>query len=703
MAHSPRATPRIVRGWQMGAAALLAVVLTTAVVPSAVAASEEGGSPTAVETSAPSSTPEDLAIPTETPEPAPEASPTLMREFSIAPALPEDMQQIPSAEPSQDPEELPQQSTPPSTEDAHEGEQAPSPVPQVEPDLVAPLMVPAPSSTTAVITVKVRGDHTASGTAPLAGVTLRLYNGNENAPTTARTEAWATCVSDSQGDCSFTVPDTQRNAANRDRRFWVVAETAPSGWYLNSPLVIGNGTTSTYAFRTGETLRANQTYASGDAFMAADGSRSSTGLWQASRVNPTLPLRCEAGLSVALVLDLSGSVTPYANTLKTAAKDMVDALAGSGSSVALFTFAETAPRNTTNTGRNWDSMPIDQGTNRQTIKNRIDAYTTGEGTNWDRGVWQVAASSTHFDLAIMVTDGLPTFSGSPATGPGNSTQFSQVERAVFSANALKAENTRVLAVGVGEGLSGDAANLRAVSGTVGHVAGQSGITSDYFQTPWTELTTVLSSIAKGATCQATIEVQKQTKAYGTSEFVAGGSGWTFAASSTQGTLSSPAQQTTGSGGTASWTVKFASPHPATPASVSLSEVLGSHADAGWVLDSITCTLNGNTVNVSKPTATVSVTSGDALKCTFKNVQSLVPDIDVVKTAWLDGVQINDGDDVVSGTSVTWKYLVTNTGQTTLTNVVVTDDQVSGVSCPKTQLVTGESMTCTATGPVTALD
>jgi hypothetical protein len=686
----------------MGAAALLAVVLATAVVPRAVAASEDGGSLVAVETPAPSAAPEDLPVAADTAEPAPEASPAPMREFSIDPALPEDMQRMPSAEPSEDPEELPQESTTPSTDDAQKSEQAPSPAPQEEPELVAPLMVPAPSSTTAVITVKVRGDHTSNGTAPLSGVTLRLYNGN-SAPTTPLSDAWASCVSDSQGDCSFTVPDTQRNAENRDRRFWVVAETAPSGWYLNSPLVVGNGTTSSYAFRTGDRLRANQTYASGDAFMATDGSRSSTGLWQASRVNPTLPLRCEAGLSVALVLDLSGSVTPYANTLKSAAKDMVDALAGSGSSVALFTFAETAPRNTSNSGRNWDSMPIDQGTNRQTIKNRIDAYTTGDGTNWDRGIWQVAASTTHFDLAIMVTDGMPTFSGSPATGPGSSTQFSQVERAVFSANALKAENTRVLAVGVGDGLSGDPANLRAVSGTVGHVAGQSGIASDYFQTPWSELTTVLSSIAKGATCQATIEVQKQTKAYGTTEFVAGGSGWTFAASSTQGTLSSPAQQTTGSGGTAGWTVKFASPHPATPASVSLSEILGTHADAGWALDSIACTLNGNTVSVSKPTATVSVTSGDALRCTFKNVQSLVPDIDVVKTAWLDGTEIDDGDDVESGTSETWKNHVTNTGQTALTNVVVTDDRVSGVSCPKTQLAIGESMTCTATGPVTALD
>jgi hypothetical protein len=230
----------------MGAAALLAVVLATAVVPRAVAASEDGGSLVAVETPAPSAAPEDLPVAADTAEPAPEASPAPMREFSIDPALPEDMQRMPSAEPSEDPEELPQESTTPSTDDAQKSEQAPSPAPQEEPELVAPLMVPAPSSTTAVITVKVRGDHTSNGTAPLSGVTLRLYNGN-SAPTTPLSDAWASCVSDSQGDCSFTVPDTQRNAENRDRRFWVVAETAPSGWYLNSPLVVGNGTATGYA------------------------------------------------------------------------------------------------------------------------------------------------------------------------------------------------------------------------------------------------------------------------------------------------------------------------------------------------------------------------------------------------------------------------------------------------------------------------
>jgi hypothetical protein len=56
-----------------------------------------------------------------------------------------------------------------------------------------------------------------------------------------------------------------------------------------------------------------------------------------------------------------------------------------------------------------------------------------------------------------------------------------------------------------------------------------------------------------------------------------------------------------------------------------------------------------------------------------------------------------GASVAVGSTVTWSYLVTNTGSVTLTNVKVTDDKVSSISCPKTTLQAGESMTCTASG------
>src|SRR5690625_3875831 len=123
----------------------------------------------------------------------------------------------------------------------------------------------------------------------------------------------------------------------------------------------------------------------------------STGTWQLSRANPTLPLTCEGGLNVALVLDLSGSVAQAGATqdLKNAAIGFTQALEGTGSSIALYTFATTAPRNNGNSGRNYALMPIDG--NVQTITNRINNYVADGGTNWDRGIYQVAQSNNDYD------------------------------------------------------------------------------------------------------------------------------------------------------------------------------------------------------------------------------------------------------------------------------------------------------------------
>ncbi|MBD0711956.1 MULTISPECIES: DUF11 domain-containing protein [unclassified Streptomyces] len=64
---------------------------------------------------------------------------------------------------------------------------------------------------------------------------------------------------------------------------------------------------------------------------------------------------------------------------------------------------------------------------------------------------------------------------------------------------------------------------------------------------------------------------------------------------------------------------------------------------------------------------------------------------------------------VTGDEVTYTYVVTNTGETTLTGVSVTDTAFSGtgtppsVSCPATTLAPGASVTCTATYTVTSAD
>ncbi|WP_069471329.1 DUF7507 domain-containing protein [Candidatus Marithrix sp. Canyon 246] len=66
----------------------------------------------------------------------------------------------------------------------------------------------------------------------------------------------------------------------------------------------------------------------------------------------------------------------------------------------------------------------------------------------------------------------------------------------------------------------------------------------------------------------------------------------------------------------------------------------------------------------------------------------------------------DADDptgpvIAVGNGVNWSYIVTNNGYTDLTGIAVTDDVVGSISCPKTSLVVGESMICTATGTATA--
>lgn len=50
-----------------------------------------------------------------------------------------------------------------------------------------------------------------------------------------------------------------------------------------------------------------------------------------------------------------------------------------------------------------------------------------------------------------------------------------------------------------------------------------------------------------------------------------------------------------------------------------------------------------------------------------------------------------------GDPVKWTYVVKNFGNTTLSSIKVSDDKVFNISCPKSSLMVGEAMTCTAPG------
>ena len=76
-------------------------------------------------------------------------------------------------------------------------------------------------------------------------------------------------------------------------------------------------------------------------------------------------------------------------------------------------------------------------------------------------------------------------------------------------------------------------------------------------------------------------------------------------------------------------------------------------------------------------------------------------IDIEKlTNGVDADDSNAGDapQIAPGDTVTWTYRVTNTGNVTLLNLEVEDDQEQEVSCPKVDLDPGETIDCTASAP-----
>jgi len=84
-----------------------------------------------------------------------------------------------------------------------------------------------------------------------------------------------------------------------------------------------------------------------------------------------------------------------------------------------------------------------------------------------------------------------------------------------------------------------------------------------------------------------------------------------------------------------------------------------------------------------------------------DVEEDVPSIAIEKSTNGEDADNPTGPVIPVGDPVAWTYHVQNTGNVALTNVTVTDDQGVAVSCPKTTLAVGESMTCTANGTAAA--
>ena len=478
-------------------------------------------------------------------------------------------------------------------------------------------------------------------------VRLQLYDGT-TAPTTAVTDTWATCTSTAAGVCSFIVPFTGPGQVNENRQFWIRQVAAPAGYFTNPQLRTGNGDgtgsqATDYTFRTGTLLQAGQTYSSQNAsdFMLGSGASDRTasgGVWQDSRTNPSPPSSC--GLDVALLLDLSGSVGSAVTNLKAAADTFINSLVGTPSRASLFSFSTVSPA--VNATRNYpDLTPVATQAQANTFKTRYATWTANGGTNWDRGLAAIAESAELYDVAIVITDGSPSYYNDPAQGPGNFTRLRDVEAGIFSSNAIKAQNTRVIAFGVGTGASGlTSLNLRSISGPT--------LNSDYYQTTdYAQAGATLRALALGA-CASSLTVVKQiVPPSGTIAQATPGTGWTFTlTTATPGVVLPPAGVTNTTGGI-NFPITF--PGATTTAPVTVTET----QQAGYSLVqqggfNATCTnLQTSTAvpvtNVGATGFTVAASSTDPISCTVYNRAPQPPAAITVNKTWvINGTTYADG-------------------------------------------------------------
>lgn len=98
-------------------------------------------------------------------------------------------------------------------------------------------------------------------------------------------------------------------------------------------------------------------------------------------------------------------------------------------------------------------------------------------------------------------------------------------------------------------------------------------------------------------------------------------------------------------------------------------------------------------------ATASTKSGGSTVTSNESADTKpLPVVDAISIKKSAGtpVDANSSGRVDAGDTIGYSFLVTNTGNTTLTGVLVTDPKVTGLQCPSTTLAPGKSVNCTGT-------
>jgi hypothetical protein len=351
----------------------------------------------------------------------------------------------------------------------------------------------------------------------------------------------------------------------------------------------------------------------------------------APAANPNLPPRC--GINVMLVLDESGSIASsgQTETVKSATRAFLNALAGTGAKVSIVDFSSSAAR------------PVPYTTvTAETIANTFNPYlATGYKpngyTNWEAAFGEVRAANDLkplADLVVFITDGDPTARNK--TGGGYETvpegDVRAMRPAAIQADLVKEQGSHVFAIGVGTAVTkpASARRLTAISGFDSY-PGTAFEAADYTLVQnFDDLAAALRKIAV-ALCEASVTITKLVDE-GDGVFRPD-PGWEFSASVSMkaGTYTwvqpapPPEQgertQTTDEDGIATFQWK---PTDSTATStVTISETV----TAGYAFVDATCATdapgrNGravlNRTRSTRPTATGIIGPNQYAKCTVRN-------------------------------------------------------------------------------------
>ena len=199
--------------------------------------------------------------------------------------------------------------------------------------------------------------------------------------------------------------------------------------------------------------------------------------------NPPLVFQsCTGGINIALLADVSGSITKETQDfqqMKNALKDFVSSLLPSTRTMFSLTQFDD------------DAQVMRYFTNNvNDITQGIDSLEGGGGTNWKAGL---DTARTTFNGALSDAPGLLIFAtdGDPTLPP-----LSAIAEAVTSANSIKQSGIHILVIGIGPNPT--VGNLQLVSGNNVNTGGVNG---DVITTDFKSLNNTLQTVAK-STCSS---------------------------------------------------------------------------------------------------------------------------------------------------------------------------------------------------------